>query len=251
MNMLDDRDQAILAKRQAALDKRRGPRVGDWVEFTDGVVRRISYIWPDSIQTSDGGTYYLDLGYVSMSGSLHQGVPAKSLKRTKRTKTGGIWFFHHDFPTADGGVDTTIAFRVYACSLAAHTESGVSLEPQGQKSTLICSWRSISMSMSVSFGGGRASKNSRPIEVGDLVLPYARAHHIGIVRRKIVTPTGAHTVETVEVEWPDGKMSTMHPSRVRLQEDAVREAEHTVSWHMRQRTKAAAHFGVSAAIRRP
>ena len=115
----DQRDRDILVARQAALDSVPGPRVGDWVEFPGSVMRRISYLWPDDAQTSDGGTYYLGDGYVSMSGSLHASVPTNSLKRTRRTKPGSVWFFHHDFHTAGGGVDTTIPFRVYTCAFAA------------------------------------------------------------------------------------------------------------------------------------
>jgi hypothetical protein len=100
--------------------------------------------------------------------------------------------------------------------------------------------------MSVSFGGDRGTRNSRPLEVGDLVFPYAKAHHIGVVRRK-VAEAGSYLVE---IEWPNGRLLLTSPSQVRLQEDAVREAEHTVSWHMRQREKAATRFGVSPAIRR-
>lgn len=116
---LDDRDRAILAERQGQLDAVVGPRVGDWVEFADGVSQRISYLWPDDAQTSDGGTYYLGRGYVSMSGSLHRGVPIASLVATARTKPGSIWFFHHDYHTAGGGVEATIPFRVYTCGLPA------------------------------------------------------------------------------------------------------------------------------------
>lgn len=104
------------------------------------------------------------------------------------------------------------------------------------------------MSMSVSFSGDRGTKNSRPLEVGDLVFAYAKAHYIGIIRQKIIGIDGAYAIE---VEWPDRTLSITGPGRVRLQEDAVREAEHTVTWHLRQRSKAAARFGVAAVIRRP
>ena len=116
MDVLDQQDLDILAARLVALDKVLGPRVGDYVEFEPGVVRRISYLWPDSVQTSDGGSYYLGDGYVSMSGSLHPGVPRENLVRTKRTRPGNVWFFHHNFPQADGGVQTSIPFRVYVYS---------------------------------------------------------------------------------------------------------------------------------------
>lgn len=119
MAALDERDLALLTQRQAALDAIPGPRVGDWVEFPDSIVRRISYLWPADAQTSDGGSFYLGKGYVSMSGSLYRSVPTASLVRTERTRPGSVWFFHHDFPAALGGVETSALFRIYTCPLPA------------------------------------------------------------------------------------------------------------------------------------
>jgi hypothetical protein len=116
---LDPRDLDIRAKRQAALDAKDGLRVGDWVEFSDQVVRRISHIWPDGVQTSDSGSFYLGEGFVSMSGSLYSMVPKSSLTKTDQTRDGSVWFFHHDYATAHNGVQTSILFRVYTCSLPA------------------------------------------------------------------------------------------------------------------------------------
>src|SRR5438309_10692209 len=101
----DERDEAILCERTEALNKRDGPRIGDFVIFADGIERRISYIWgfenqdgfwsarPDSVQTSDGGSYYLGEGYVSMSGSLYTSVPIGTLADTGERKAGQVWFF--------------------------------------------------------------------------------------------------------------------------------------------------------------
>src|SRR5216117_3642018 len=96
----DERDAEILAKRIAMLDEITGPRTGDFVIFADDVTRRISYIWRDehgaafSVQTSDGGTYYLGEGYVSMSGSLFSGVKPETLTLTDERRDGRVWFFH-------------------------------------------------------------------------------------------------------------------------------------------------------------
>lgn len=116
----DDRDQAILDERIAKYDSITDPRVGDFVVFADGVTRRISYLWGDSVQTSDGGGYYLGAGYISMSGGLHPGVPPETLTLTDEKKDGSVWFFHHDWWTADNGVYTTMPFRVYTCSREAN-----------------------------------------------------------------------------------------------------------------------------------
>lgn len=122
---LDQRDAAIVADRQASLDRNAGPRVGDYVEFADGVVRRISHIWesyqdpepqysfPALAQTSAGGSYYLGNGYVSFSGSLYRGVRLDTLTATGEVRPGPVWIFHHDWRTAHNGVDTSARFRVY------------------------------------------------------------------------------------------------------------------------------------------
>ncbi len=120
--LLDDTDARILAERIAALDERIGPRVGDYIEFADGVVRRISHHWRDDagwdggLQTSDGGSFYLGAGYCNFSGSLHPCVNAATLTLTRKRRPGRVWFFHHDCAEAHNGVETTIDFRVYHCS---------------------------------------------------------------------------------------------------------------------------------------
>jgi hypothetical protein len=122
-----ERDGEILARRAAQLAE-NPINVGDFVRFADGVVRRVSYIWPDisdddshhrpgSIQTTDGGSFYLGDGYVSFSGSLYIGVPFNTLTNTGDTHDGQAWFFHHDHACADNGVYFTTKFRVWHCSL--------------------------------------------------------------------------------------------------------------------------------------
>lgn len=117
--MTDPRDLAILAARVEKYNTRPGARVGDYVRFADGVLRRISHHWGDSVQTSDSGSYYLGNGYVSMSGSLFHSVPIETLTLTDEELPGWVWIFHHDYPTADGGVSAHPPFRVFTCALTA------------------------------------------------------------------------------------------------------------------------------------
>ena len=123
----DDRDRAIVAERAAALDAIEGPRVGDYVEFANGVTRRISHVWDFqdgstvTVQTSAGGSYYLGHGYVSFSGSLYRAVSAETLTRTGEERDGDVWLFHHDCAQAHNGVNLSIAFRVYRSSVEAPT----------------------------------------------------------------------------------------------------------------------------------
>ncbi|HVX32578.1 MAG TPA: hypothetical protein VHA80_05495 [Solirubrobacterales bacterium] len=120
---LDDRDRAIVDERMALLDARTGPRVGDFVVFADGTERRISYAWPAgdrwpaSMQTSDGGRFYLGPSGASFSGSLHPGVSEETLTDTGETREGDAWIFHHDAHRAHNGVEFKAPFRVYRCSL--------------------------------------------------------------------------------------------------------------------------------------
>jgi hypothetical protein len=119
---LDERDRQIIWERRHSIELIDGPRCGDYVDFADGITRRVSYIWRDehgqafNVQTSDGGWYYLGNGYVSMSGSLYNGVKPETLTDTGEVRPGSAWIFHHDHHTRDNGVDITIPFRVYRCT---------------------------------------------------------------------------------------------------------------------------------------
>lgn len=114
----DERDAELTRKRLALMNQVEGPRVGDWVDFADGVSRRISYMWPDSVQTSNEGYgFYLGPGYVSFSGTLYRGVPPDTLTPTGETREGRVWLFHHGHTQAHNGVETSAPFRVFKCSL--------------------------------------------------------------------------------------------------------------------------------------
>ncbi len=119
---MDNRDREIIARRLAAYDEYPDVRVGDYVDFTDGVTRRVSHVYPPEwgdeygVQTSHSGSFYLDDGYVSFSGSLHRPVPHRTLSLTEQRRPGRVWIFHHDWPAASNGVEDEIPFRVYHCS---------------------------------------------------------------------------------------------------------------------------------------
>jgi len=119
----DDRDAEILKERQAEFDKSTRPRCGDYVLFSDGVVRRISHIWDYDdgwFQSSDGGSWYLGKGWASFSGSLFSSLPLKTLTLTDDHKNGHFWFFHHDWHEAHNGVQFQIPCRVWQCSQSAN-----------------------------------------------------------------------------------------------------------------------------------
>lgn len=112
----DEKDEQIRLRNLREFDLRPGPRVGDYVDFSDGVTRRISYVWDDGVQTSDGGSWYFGLGYCSFSGGLYPSIKLGTLSLTKEKREGDVWFFHHDFSQAHNGVYTKVPFRVFKCS---------------------------------------------------------------------------------------------------------------------------------------
>lgn len=118
VHFLDSRDAEILTSRTAALDARdAGPRCGDYIRYSDGVLRRVSYVWPDGVQTSAGGSWYLGNGFCSFSGSLMRSTPLDVLTLTEDTRLGAVWFFHHDHWTAHNSVNADVSFRVYAAAV--------------------------------------------------------------------------------------------------------------------------------------
>lgn len=117
----DDRDIADLAERQEARLNRREILVGDWVEFADGVTRRVSHVWSDTgPQTSDGGSWYLNVvGNGDFSGGLFGTVPFDTLTDTGELRPARFWFFHHNWAQAHNAVHADVNVRVWRCTEAA------------------------------------------------------------------------------------------------------------------------------------
>lgn len=109
----DERDEEILTQRINELDAVSTPRCGDFVRFADGHLERISHVWDDGVQTSEGGSFYLGSGYVSFSGGLNPAIPMDELQLSSENHSGSCWFFHHDYFTAHNGIRAEIAFRIY------------------------------------------------------------------------------------------------------------------------------------------
>lgn len=118
---LDREDQRLVLLRAARYDQDPGPRVGDFIDYRDGVTRRIAHVWPSDenddgsalIQTTDGGSFYLGGGFISYSGSLYPGLKASHLRRVWGSREGSVWVFHHDQRRAHNGVNASSMFRVY------------------------------------------------------------------------------------------------------------------------------------------
>lgn len=113
---LDATDTALLAARIEQWNSHQGPRVGDYVITSKGLLR-FTYDWDDTIQTTSrgfGGSFYIsESGYMDYSGGLDSGVPKTALELTEETRDGACWFFSHDYRTAHNGVDVVVPCRVY------------------------------------------------------------------------------------------------------------------------------------------
>lgn len=119
---LDEKDRAILKDREILLNQIAGPRVGDFIQFSDEL-RRIAHVWKSdqTVQTTNAGSFYLGEGYVEMSGRLYRGIPIESLRLTNDQRPGHVWFFHHNDVAPNNGIGTVMNFRVYQCDIVAPT----------------------------------------------------------------------------------------------------------------------------------
>ncbi len=118
---VDGLDKAILAARIEEWDKHEGPRVGDFVNTSKGLLR-LTHDWGEDIQTTVPGThpcagdvsfYFSKGGYMSFSGSLDHGIPKARLQLTPEVREGSCWFFSHDYVEAHNGVHVKVPCRVY------------------------------------------------------------------------------------------------------------------------------------------
>lgn len=135
-NHLDDRDRAILKERAAAREAITGrPRVGDFVIMPNGVERRCAYAWDDGMQTSDGGSYYLNSnGTASMSGGLYPSQLWEYFRDTGEVKPGRFWFFSHNVSGAGRGVDVMAPCRVYRLMPFTMSEEQARAHPRAKSS---------------------------------------------------------------------------------------------------------------------
>lgn len=89
------------------------PRVGDYIVMPDGSYERAAHVWPDGVQTCTGGSFALDNGYASMSGSLNPGFPLDKIIPTDEKKEGNFWAFHHNVWTANNAIGIKTSCRVF------------------------------------------------------------------------------------------------------------------------------------------
>lgn len=108
------------ANRRAMIAADPRPHTGEWARFTDGTLRRISHVWewgngPESIQTSDEGSFYLSIthGYTQMSGGLHPGLAPDLFTLSADTKPARFWIWRDGRAKAHNGIDVYVTERVW------------------------------------------------------------------------------------------------------------------------------------------
>ncbi|CAB4168879.1 hypothetical protein UFOVP1516_37 [uncultured Caudovirales phage] len=112
--LLDEIDVEILNYRKARFNEVPGPRVGDFVVMPDGSYERFSHKHYDGLQTTEGGSFYLnDTGKAGFSGGLNPTILNEHLELTKQKKLGNFWFFHHDMARAHNAVYVVVDCDVY------------------------------------------------------------------------------------------------------------------------------------------
>jgi len=114
----DEIDRLIFEEREVLYSKLTGPRVGDWVYLLgESKPRRFTHDWGDDIQVAssqgDCGSFYLGEKFCEYSGGLDPGIKKSKLRETDKFLPGRIWFFHHDCPTAQNGVEKMMEFKVW------------------------------------------------------------------------------------------------------------------------------------------
>ena len=105
MFTMDTKNQEILARRQAERAKITTPCVGDFIRFETGELERVSHLHNDSLQTSPGGSIYLnESGHGSFSGGLNPAIELNTITPTTEVIEGKFWFFHHGIAGAGRAV---------------------------------------------------------------------------------------------------------------------------------------------------
>lgn len=117
MFTMDSKNQEIITRRQAERAKITTPCVGDFIRFETGEVERVSSLYSDALQTSPGGSIYLDeSGHGSFSGGLNPAIDLNTITPTTEVMDGKFWIFHHGRAGAGRGVDISIPCRVFKTS---------------------------------------------------------------------------------------------------------------------------------------
>ena len=127
---MDEKDEMILAVRQAAILKSDRPKQGDVIRFKNKVIRRMAHVYYDEDGKADriqptctfDISFYLGEGYMEFSGSLAYALDAKLFTLAKETQEVNAWFFHHDWAKAHGGIPVKVNVPVWNCDYSIEGE---------------------------------------------------------------------------------------------------------------------------------
>lgn len=126
---------AIRARIQAAFDARPGLRVGDFVRWPNGEIRRCSHDWDETMQTSKAGSFYMgESGFASFSGGLQPGQLKEFFKPTEETIDGEFWCFSEGIVGAGRAWYFTLPCRVFRLEPFAMTEQQARDHPLAKQS---------------------------------------------------------------------------------------------------------------------
>lgn len=104
----DEQDQQILKRREKQFLENKELKVGDFIRFGDGTLRRVAYVWSaEEVQTADPACalYLGEGGYQEFSGTLYHSTPkGTQFTRTDTSMQGSVWIFHHHQVEAHHGV---------------------------------------------------------------------------------------------------------------------------------------------------
>ena len=113
-------DIELARQRLDALNKRNGPRVGDFVWFpNEEKPRRFTFDLSDgSMQTTTQGSrdssfHITRSGYCDFSGSLDSAIWLDQCHDTGTKLLGRVWFFSRNLSGPHRGVTVCLPFRVY------------------------------------------------------------------------------------------------------------------------------------------
>lgn len=119
--IVDPADRADLEARIARRMAVTTPQVGDFIDYANGVTRRIAFVWSEGVQSamdqpgmSVPSFQMLSTGELSYSGGLHLATPTANLTDTGEFRPGVAWIFSRGVIAAGNGVDFNAPCRVWA-----------------------------------------------------------------------------------------------------------------------------------------
>lgn len=111
-------DKASLFARIKRRDKRKGPRIGDFVRHPKGFLERFTHAWDSGKHAAADGfghsSFYLHLNADGDKlENLNPLVSEDKLIDTGEAMDGDFWFFHDGHVRAYNGVDVKAPCRIF------------------------------------------------------------------------------------------------------------------------------------------